>query len=168
LDAALFSYSAAHVTYIAAAIRQSVSDVSDGAGKHFFRACDPDLTKPRVGDLYCYHRHVEGTRYSYEQKGPSLFRSLFRDFLGEEQPIWLSHCDIVVRIDDKAKKVTVIGGNVQNSVTERVLNLNRKGALSSSQGTKACESYNPETVRTGEPNCNLNSQEWFVLLQARM
>lgn len=163
-----FAYGAAHVSYIGAAIAQAMRDVDGGERKHGFRACDPALTQPRPGDLFCYHRHVEGTRRPYEQTGPSLFRSIFRDFADGKPRIIRSHCDIVVRTDLRSRKVTAIGGNVQNSVTERVLNLNREGALSASQGTKQCEAYIAEKRRDGRPNCNLNSQKWFVLLQAVM
>jgi hypothetical protein len=163
-----FAYGAAHVAYISAAVARSVRDVSGGERTHFFRACDPTLTPPRVGDLLCYHRHTEGTRNPYEQNGPSLFRSIFADFAAGERPIMRSHCDIVVRVDAAAKKVTVVGGNVHNSVTERVLNLNQRGVLSSRQGMKACGPNNPDSLATGRSNCNFNDQKWFVLLQAVM
>lgn len=167
LDQEAFFYGAAHVAYISAAVSQAMRDVSGGEGRHLFRACDPALTRPRPGDLFCYHRHVEGTRNPYAQKGPSLFRSVFQDFAAGAPKIIRSHCDIVVRTDDATRKVTVIGGNVHDSVTERVLNLNEKGVLSSRQGTRQCASYNPDKRAGGEPNCNFNSQQWFVLLQAR-
>jgi hypothetical protein len=141
--------------------------VSGGDDEHFYRACDPAVAKPRPGDLYCYHRHVEGTRNPYEQKGPSLFRSIFQDFADEAPRIIRTHCDIVVRNDPAARSVTVIGGNVHNAVTERVLNLTRQGVLSPRQGTKQCGSYNPDAVANVETNCNLNDQKWFVLLQAK-
>jgi len=101
------------------------------------------------------------------KRGPPLFKSLFRDIANDEEPISHSHCDIVVRVDNDASKVTVIGGNVQNSVTEKVLNLNERGVLSAAQGSTACNSYNTDKPTSpGEPNCNLNKQKWFVLLQA--
>jgi hypothetical protein len=163
-----FAYGAAHVAYISAAVAQSVRDVEGGERTHFFRACDPAVTPPRAGDLLCYHRHTEGTRSPYEQGGPSLFRSIFADFASGERPIMRSHCDIVVRVDTAARKVTAIGGNVHNSVTERVLNLNRRGVLSTRQGTKTCGPNNPDSTATGRSNCNFNDQKWFVLLQAVM
>jgi len=162
-----FSYDASHVAYITSAVEQSLRDLVGGESASFYRACDPDTTKPRIGDLFCYHRHIEGTPHPYVQKGPSLFKSLFRDLAKGEEPISRSHCDIVVRVDSDASKVTVVGGNVQNSVTEKVLNLNKKGVLSTAQGSTACDSYNPDKPASGgEPNCNLNRQKWFVLLQA--
>ena len=167
LDKEIFAYGAAHVSYISAAVAQSVRDVTGGEGEHFYRACDPALTRPRPGDLYCYHRHVEGTRNPYEQKGPSLFRSIFQDFALGAPKIIRAHCDIVVRTDPAGMKVTVIGGNVHDSVTERVMTLTAKGVLSSRQGTKQCGSYNPDARAGVEPNCNFNNQKWFVLLQAR-
>ena len=162
-----FSYDASHVTYITSAIEQSLRDLVGGESTSFYRACDPGTTKPRIGDLLCYHRHIEGTPHPYAQKEPSLFKSLFRDIAKGEEPISRSHCDIVVRVDSDSSKVTVIGGNVQNSVTEKVLNLNKKGVLSAAQGSTVCDSYNPDKPTSGdEPNCNPNRQKWFVLLQA--
>ncbi|MGT2436015.1 DUF2272 domain-containing protein [Bradyrhizobium betae] len=168
-----FAFSPAHVSYIAQAIRQSVRDigVGSGAGQAFYRACDPENTKPRVGDLLCYHRHVTGTRNPYAPKsGLTLFRSLFNDFAAGRSPIERSHCDVVVEVNQSTKKVVVIGGNVQNSVTEKTLNINQSLALSTTQGitgTDRCESYNPDKQDSDEPNCNLNKQSWFVLLQSR-
>src|SRR5262244_1499541 len=162
-----FSYDASHVTYITSAVEQSLRDLVGGESTSFYRACDPHTTKPRIGDLFCYHRHIEGTPHPYAQKGPSLFKSLFRDIAKGEEPISRSHCDIVVSVDSDSSKVTVIGGNVQNSVTEKVLNLNTKGVLSTAQGSTACDSYNPDKPTSGgEPKCNPNRQKWFVLLQA--
>ena len=162
-----FSYDASHVAYITSAVEQSLRDLIGGESASFYRACDPDTTKPRIGDLFCYHRHIEGTPHQYAQKGPSLFKSLFRDIAKGEEPISRSHCDIVVSVDSDSSKVTVIGGNVQNSVTEKVLNLNTKGVLSTAQGSTVCDSYNPDRPMSGgEPNCNPNRQKWFVLLQA--
>ena len=157
-----FSYDASHVTYITSAIEQSLRDLVGGESTSFYRACDPGKTKPRIGDLFCYHRHIEGTPHPYAQKGPSLFKSLFRDIANGEEPISHSHCDIVVNVDSDSSKVTVIGGNVHNSVTEKVLNLNERGVLSAGQGNSVCDSYQSP----GEPNCNLTRQKWFVLLQA--
>jgi hypothetical protein len=168
LEEKVFAYGAAHVAYISAAVAQSLRDGNGGERTHFFRACDPALTPPRAGDLLCYHRHTEGTRNPYVPKGPSLFRSIFEDFASGERPIIRSHCDIVVDVDARARKVTVIGGNVQNSVTERVLTLNKRGVLSMRQGTKACGPNNPDSLATGGANCNFNDQKWFVLLQAVM
>jgi hypothetical protein len=163
-----FNYDASHVAYIASSVKQSLNDIGPKGDNHFYRACDPDTTKPRTGDLYCYHRHVAGTKNPYEpNKGLSLFRSLFVDIATGKEPISRSHCDIVVRIDVPAKKVIVIGGNVQNSVTQKTLNLNQDGYLSVSQGTKECEGFNPDKPGSDVPNCNLNSQKWFTLLQAQ-
>lgn len=167
LQPEIFAYGAAHVSYIGAAVTQAMRDVTGGEGKHLFRACDPTLTPPRPGDMICYHRHVDGTQNPYRQEGPSLFRSIFRDFADGAPKIMRTHCDIVVRTEAAKRNVTVIGGNVANSVTERVLTLNAKGGLSPRQGTQQCGSYNTDVRNSAAPNCNLNQQQWFVLLQAR-
>jgi hypothetical protein len=45
--------------------------------------------------------------------------------------------------------------------------LRERGVLSTPQGNTVCDSYNTDKRRSpGEPNCNLNRQKWFVLLQA--
>src|SRR5262249_29441612 len=100
--------------------------------------------KPRIGDLFCYHRHIEGTSHPYAQKGPSLFKSLFRDIAKGEEPISRSHCDVVVSVGSDSSKITVIEANVQKSVTEKVLNLNTTDVLSAAEGSTACDSYNPD------------------------
>src|SRR5215471_2354075 len=51
-----FSYDASHVAYITSAVEQSLRDLVGGESTSFYRACDPDTTKPRIGDLFCYHR----------------------------------------------------------------------------------------------------------------
>lgn len=164
-----FKFTSRHKEYIKDAILQSTNDTGDRTTANYYRACDPEQTRPRVGDLYCYHRHVPKTFQPYTKQGQSLFKSLFRDFVKFAQPpIWRAHCDIVVKVDHERSKVVVIGGNVQNSVTEKTLNLaGRSGVLSTSQGNNACATYNPDIRDRSEPNCNLNKQEWFVLLQAR-
>ncbi|MBR1282821.1 DUF2272 domain-containing protein [Bradyrhizobium sp. AUGA SZCCT0177] len=162
-----FTATAGHVTYIREAVQQSLKDVGVGSGRNYYRACDPTITKPRVGDLYCYHRHVAKTEDPYVQPEKSLFRSVFRELTNRTPVIKRTHCDIVVDINNAAKKVVVIGGNVQNSVTRKTLNLTEQYFLSSSQGTPECEAYNPDKRGSYAPNCNLNKQEWFVLLQAR-
>ncbi|HWM48994.1 MAG TPA: DUF2272 domain-containing protein [Xanthobacteraceae bacterium] len=172
LSSSAFAYSSSHIRYIVASIRQSLADLDAQEATHFYRACDPDLTRPRAGDLYCSHRHVEGTKDPYLPKpGMSLFRSLFRDLMQQPSVISRTHCDVVVRVDDAAKKVVVIGGNVQNSVTERTLNLNRKGVLSRAQGNLVAHGRSCARGQSGTSNeesgCRLNGQKWFVLLQAR-
>ena len=86
------------------------------------------------------------------------------DIASGRRPISFSHCEIVVGIDHEKKKLTSVGGNVQQSVTERTLNMNRQELLSTSQGATTCGPYNS---KDGGANCNLNNQAWFVLLQTR-
>ncbi|WP_441252565.1 DUF2272 domain-containing protein [Tardiphaga sp. 71_E8_N1_1] len=161
-----FRYSAGHIDYITQAALQSASEVSGARRSSFYRACDPDNTKPRVGDLYCYHRHGEKTPDAYVVHDQTLFRSILNDILAGANRIRRSHCDIVVRVDDAAKKVTVVGGNVQNSVTEKTLNLNQAGALSTVHKDNACAG-SASAGADITSNCNLNDQKWFVLLQSR-
>ncbi|MFZ5693702.1 MAG: DUF2272 domain-containing protein [Pseudomonadota bacterium] len=163
-----FQRSASHITYIANAVRQSASDLkTPEADNALYRACDPYAVRPRKGDLICYHRHGASSAKPYNPKpGLTLNHSLLQEIATGAAPISLTHCDVVVDIDRERKKIKLIGGNVQQAVTERTLNINRQEVLSTSQGVKFCETYNPYEKGDGA-NCNLNSQSWFVLLQAR-
>jgi hypothetical protein len=126
------------------------------------------LAKPNLG-LVIYFAII-GTSKVHDihifKRGRPLFKSLFRDIANGDEPISQSHCDIIVSVDNVSSKVTVIGGNVQNSVTEKVLNLNERGVLSAAQGNSVCDRYNADKAMSREPSCNLNRQKWFVLLQA--
>src|SRR5260370_3450548 len=54
-----FSYDASHVAYVTSAVVQSLRDLVGGECGSFYPGFYSDTTKPRVGDLFCYHRHIE-------------------------------------------------------------------------------------------------------------
>ena len=65
--------------------------------------------KAELGDLVCYPRQSGvdyDTTYSYK-----------------------SHCDIVVGVNRIKRNIEVIGGNVGDGVTKKVLNTDNKGYL---------------------------------------
>jgi hypothetical protein len=157
-----FAFSAAHVTYIGQAVRTAASESLSTPVDALYRACDPYGTVPRRGDLLCYHRHRLADAPA---AGPDLFGWLVKRIAEGDSPISRSHCDIVIGVDVHARKVRVVGGNVQQSVALRSLNLNRRMVLSTNQGLPSCG----EGSLTGTPPgpCSLNAQPWFVLLQMR-
>lgn len=151
LGAEQFRYTATHSDYIKAAF--------DSPESYAYRACDPAIIKPRVGDLLCYSR---GNR--------PLKR--FSDWTSAAQSpgfVTASHCEVVVNVDAPARKIDTIGGNVLQSVARRRLRLNEAGVLS--------RNHSPESFpQAEEKNCltnkyckrqNLNLQYWSVLLQLK-
>ena len=75
---------------------------------------------------------------------------------------------LVVAVDDAARKMEVIGGNVLQSVTLRKMKLDARGRLS--------RQYDPARYKVRSRDCrmdagcdsdNLNVQHWGVLLQLR-
>jgi hypothetical protein len=158
-----FAFSAAHVDYIVQAVRTAASDSLSAPVDALYRACDPYGTVPRPGDLLCYHRHRLADAPA---AGPDLFLSLVKAMAEGDSPISRSHCDIVTDVDVHARKVRVVGGNVQQSVALRSLNLNRRMLLSTNQGSPSCGEDSPTSAPATGP-CSLNAQPWFVLLQMR-
>ncbi len=156
-----FARSVSHISYITDAVNRSLADLKNEPGEDLYRACDPFNTKARPGDLICYHRESYAPR-----KGLSLHRSLMLDIASGAKPISATHCEIVIEVDTKSKKIRTVGGNVQQAVTERTLNINKNDVLSAAYGTKPCD-RNGLSDRDRNANCNLNDQAWFVLLQAR-
>jgi hypothetical protein len=161
-----FARGASHIGYITDAVNRALADLNGEQGDALYRACDPYTTKARVGDMLCYHREAYTPR-----EGLTLHRALMRDIATGGKPVSLTHCEIVIEVDRERKKIRTIGGNVQNSVTERTLNMNQRGLLSAGHDAKFCESDKPdgrgENSRGRSAACNLNSQPWFVLLQTR-
>jgi hypothetical protein len=161
-----FARSANHISYITGAVNRALADLKDEQGDALYRGCDPYATKARAGDLLCYHRETYTPR-----EGLTLHRSLMRDIASGGKPVSLTHCEIVAEVDRERKKIRTIGGNVQNSVTERTLNMNRQGFLSAGHDAKLCESDKPDggsgNNKGRSAACNMNNQPWFVLLQVR-
>jgi len=151
LNDAQFRYSATHSDYIKAAF--------DDEPSYAYRACDPEHTSPRVGDLLCYSRG-----------GKPLKRfSAWREAVRAEQFITASHCELVVDVDRAARKIDTIGGNVLQSVVRRRLRLNEANVLS---GNHSPLLFAPEDDAACllHKQCrrqNVNVQHWSVLLQLK-
>ena len=119
-----------------------------------YRFTDPRNAKPAVGDMLCYVRH-EGRTYGHEG-----LRSVAANGEGLDM-----HCDVVVAVNPRNDSTAyLIGGNVQQNVTMRMLPLNRNGNFwnlpQRIAGQAACSPDN-------EAACNFNRQDWAVLLQLK-
>ena len=164
-----FQFSNAHRAYIYDAFAASAAEPSQQPVKSIYRAC-PMTTRLRPGDLVCQQRESaladvsEGAvreRIQAELAGPPEARTVRR-----------THCEVVAHVDAKARKLYSIGGNVEQAVTARKLNLRRDLKFSSAQ-KGSCSGPNHWTMpqpataagRTGK--CSLNDRKWFVLLQLR-
>ena len=141
-----FLSSASHFDYVRAAR-------SNPQGSPYL-FLDPQATVPAAGDLLCYVR----TGRVYGHAG--LVEAIDGGAAGLRM-----HCDIVVAANAGGDgKAYLIGGNVQQAVTMRVLNLNATGRFWSlpmrSQGDVACSPDAPDA-------CNFNRQDWAALLKLK-
>ncbi|MET0288994.1 MAG: DUF2272 domain-containing protein [Pseudoxanthomonas sp.] len=141
-----FRLSASHIDYVRDAFR--------APERSPFLPTDPAIATPTQGDLLC---HVRG-------RGDALgFTGLQRIASGHAG--LNMHCDIVVAANPGGDSTAyLIGGNVQQAVTMRLLPLNRKGAFWSlpqrAGGQAPCTPDN-------EAACNFNRQDWAVLLKLK-
>jgi hypothetical protein len=169
-----FQFSSAHRHYIFAAFKTSVADAAVGqkapGDAHFYRACPLSTTKPRIGDLVCYHREK---RLADASERAVRDRILSEAHAGQsETSVSRNHCDVVVHVDGRAQKMYVAGGNVQQSVTVKKLRLRRD--LKFAENRNGCGDWTLPPPSSGTPvgpglmqNCSLNEKKWFVLLQMR-
>jgi hypothetical protein len=141
-----FRLSASHIDYVRDAFR--------APERSPFLPTDPALATPAQGDLLC---HVRGGGDALGFAGLQRIAAR-RDGLN-------MHCDIVVAASPGGDSTAyLVGGNVQQAVTMRLLPLNRKGAFWSlpqrAGGEAACAPDN-------EAACNFNRQDWAVLLKLK-
>lgn len=142
-----FSGSASHADYVRSALR------NPEAGP--YRAMSPTSTRPRVGDLLCYVRSPsrifgwDGLALELNSGGGGL-------------PM---HCDAVVAVNPGGDGLAyLVGGNVLDGVTMRLLRLDRNGMLGNlpmrSNADLAC-------TPDDQSACGFNRQDWAALLQLR-
>lgn len=142
-----FNGSASHIDFVRDAYRNPDSSP--------YVFSDPDTTAPAAGDLLCFSRGANVI-------GPQGLR----DMLGNGSNDGLNmHCDIVVAANPgNDGKLYLVGGNVLQGVTMRVLPLNRSGlvwALPRRIG-------NPGDCQPGnEAVCSFNRQDWVALLKLK-
>jgi peptidoglycan hydrolase-like protein with peptidoglycan-binding domain len=101
-----FRYSRAHVCYVEAAKNNRLANTPSP-----FRAYRIHEVKPQVGDIVCTERHNSGVNYDNVTCHPAR----------------ASHGDIVTAV--QGNRVTVIGGNVGNTVGRKTLFTNAQGYI---------------------------------------
>ena len=141
-----FRPDASHVGYVRAAYRDTQA--------HAYQSMDPAQAQPAVGDLLCYVR----------QAGRVLGYAGLQSVLQGDDGLNM-HCEIVVATNPGNDGLAyLIGGNVQQGVTMRMLALNRNGRFwGLSQRTGDDTPCSPDT----ESGCNFNRQDWAVLLKLK-
>jgi hypothetical protein len=172
VSASQFRFASGHRFYIYDAFSTSASEVNNKPDSRLYRACPIHATKPRVGDLLCYHREVRLEKFTDDEVRARILSEI--DAADDVRSVSKSHCDIVAHVDTAAKSVYVIGGNVFQSVTIKKLPLG-EGDLAFSKDYKGnCPSWTLPPATAGTPpapslstKCSLSDKHWFVLLQMR-
>ena len=138
-----FTPSARHIDYVRDAyLRPATSP---------FLFIDPDDATPTAGDLLCHARGSNALGYAglqtWIQANPEAALAM--------------HCDVVTGTGN-AKTAYLVGGNVLQSVTLRMLALNRNGRFwNLPHGSDiGCSPDN-------EAACNFNRRDWVVLLKLK-
>jgi hypothetical protein len=136
-----FAPSARHVDFVRAAY--------EGEGP--YRMADPLLEAPSAGDLLCFVRQP-ATAFGYAG---------LREWFDRHPSAALNmHCDIVT--STPGAHARVVGGNVLQGVTMRMLPINRGGRLwNLPRRTGAELPCHPDRPM----DCNLNRQDWAALLK---
>jgi hypothetical protein len=167
-----FQFSNAHRAYIYDAFAASLAEQQKhDAGNRLYRACPIIATKPRIGDMVCTQREP-----SLADASDEAVRERIRTELAggnDARSVRRTHCEVIASIDAGARKMYTIGGNVNQAVTARKLNLRRDLKFSAAQGER-CGGAGHWTLpqaagdKPREPDkCSLNDKKWFVLLQLR-
>ena len=168
-----FQFANAHRVYIYDAFAASAAELTNEAGDRLYRACPVTTTRPRVGDLICQQREP-----TLADASDAAVRERIRaelDGSTDGRSVRRTHCEVVAYIDARARKMYTIGGNVNQAVTARKLNLRRDLKFSAAQkgrcgGPGHWTLPQPSADTPGAPlnkKCSLNDKKWFVLLQLR-
>jgi hypothetical protein len=141
-----FKASASHVGYVRDAYRNPETSA--------YRVADPRAVRPGQGDLLCYVR-VATRNYGF----PGLATLLSVDASGLGM-----HCDIVVAAQAGDATAYLVGGNVLDGVTMRLLKLTPGGQFAD---LPVRELDGASCTPDSPAACNANRQDWAVLLQLR-
>ena len=171
-----FRFANAHRAYIYDAFTVSAAEPKNNESEGIYRACPLSTTRPRVGDLICQHREPALADASDEAVRERIRAEL--DGGADMRTVRRTHCEVVAHVDARARKVYTIGGNVNQSVTARKLNLTGNLKFSAVQkghcggpGHWTLPQPVPAARPPGAPDpaskCSLNDKKWFVLLQLR-
>ena len=169
-----FQPSAAHHNYIYDAFATSLAETKSETDTHLYRACPIFNTKPRVGDMVCYHRMSSLAKTSDAEVRERVLSEAAAD---KPHSVTKTHCDVIVHVDAKSAKAYVVGGNVQQSVTVKKLRLSGgslKFAKAQTGAGRGCSDWTLPPPSSDVPlaptfndKCSLNDRKWFVLLQMR-
>lgn len=142
-----FTVSASHIDFVRAAYRHPEASP--------YVLSDPDSTTPVAGDLLCFARGRD-----------SIGAQGLRDFLANGAGNGLNmHCDIVVAANtDGDSRLYLVGGNVLQGVTLRVLPLNREGVI---WGLPRRIGPPGDCQPGNESVCSFNRQDWVALLKLK-
>ncbi|MEL1263177.1 DUF2272 domain-containing protein [Pseudoxanthomonas putridarboris] len=141
-----FRGSSRHYSYVRDAYLQPAT--------HAYDVLDIAKAKLAVGDLLCYVRHANRV-YAHEGL---LAAARGHDILD-------MHCDIVVAVNpDNDSIAYLIGGNVQQGVTMRMLPLNRNGEF---WGLPLRVGDGSLCAPDNEAACSFNRQDWAALLKLK-
>lgn len=141
-----FNGSASHISYVRDAYRNSAQNA--------YQVRDPRASKPAVGDLLCSVR--SGSRVYGFGDLATLLSAPGNDGLA-------MHCDIVVATIP-GNMAYLVGGNVQQSVTLRMLRLGPGGNFANLPSRTLSD---PECNPDAPGNCNANRADWAVMLKLR-
>ncbi|MFT3762432.1 MAG: DUF2272 domain-containing protein [Pseudoxanthomonas sp.] len=141
-----FRRSASHVDYV----RQAYRDPAQSP----YRIQAPQSGKPAPGDLLCYVRAASRI-FGYGDLATLLS---LPDSYGLAM-----HCDIVVAATPGGLAY-LVGGNVQQTVTLRMLKLDARGYFAELPARTLAD---PECSPDAPANCNGNRQDWAVMLKLR-
>jgi hypothetical protein len=171
VPAKAFKFSNAHRAYIYDAFEASAAERTNEAGERLYRACPLTTTRAHVGDMICQQREPGLAGMSDEAVLERIRSELGGD--AAARSVRRTHCEVIAHIDAGARKIYTIGGNVNQSVTARKLNLRRDLKFSASQkghcggGGHWTMPQGPADPSHGHDKCSLNDKKWFVLLQLR-
>ncbi len=166
-----FRFANAHRVYIYDAFAASAAEPTNQAGDRLYRACPLATTKARAGDVICEQREP-----ALADLSDAAVRERIRAELAgntDARTVRRTHCEVVAHIDARARKMYTIGGNVNQAVTARKLNLRRNlKFLASQRGNCASPArwalpQAPAETQHASKKCSLNDKKWFVLLQVR-
>ena len=115
-----FRFANAHRVYIYDAFAASAAEPANEAGDRLYRAC-PLTTRPRPGDLICQQREPALADASDEAVRERIRAELAGST--DARSVRRTHCEVVAHVDARARKMYTIGGNVNQAVTARKLNL---------------------------------------------
>lgn len=139
-----FTSSASHVDFVRRAWRDPASP---------YRLADPERERPAQGDLLCYARAAASL-------GRDGLASLLQRDPGSGLPM---HCDIVVAADAGNGRLQLVGGNVLQAVSARLLILNRSGLLWNLPKRTPGLACAPGNAA----GCSFNRQDWVALLKLK-